>query len=94
MNKDYSVALPGSKVEVDPEIPWYGPLYLYGMYGSLKANGVPTQTASSTSGTYMVQAGDTLYDIARRLHKTMRWLQQQNDITDPDKLQIGQVIKY
>ena len=46
MNKDYSVALPGSKVEVDPEIPWYGPLYLYGKYGSLKANGVPTQTTS------------------------------------------------
>ena len=46
MNKDYSVALPGSKVEVDPEIPWYGPLYLYGKYGSLKANGVSTQTTS------------------------------------------------
>ncbi|MCR4727222.1 MAG: hypothetical protein K5796_01040, partial [Lachnospiraceae bacterium] len=30
---DYLVTIPGRLAKTDPEIPIYGPLYLYGMYG-------------------------------------------------------------
>jgi len=30
---DYTVTIPGRIAKFDPEIPVYGPLYLYGTYG-------------------------------------------------------------
>lgn len=49
----------------------------------------------ATPGTYTVQKGDTLWDIARKLWGDgTRWkeIAQKNGITDPGKLQIGQVL--
>ena len=40
----YSVTLSGKYIEIDPEIPWYGPLYLYGKYtkySKASTNGFP-----------------------------------------------------
>ena len=35
--EDYSVIISGSDIIADPEIPWYGPVYLYGLYGGYKS---------------------------------------------------------
>jgi LysM repeat protein len=42
------------------------------------------------SGTYTVQANDTLYDIAQRFGVSVEDLMEANDITDPGSLSIGQ----
>lgn len=50
--------------------------------------------APSTSGaTYKVRRGDTLSAIAARFGTTTRVLVELNDIADPSKIRIGQVIK-
>ncbi len=36
LDKDYKVVIPGSKAKADPNIPFYGPLYLFGYYGKYK----------------------------------------------------------
>jgi LysM repeat protein len=40
-----------------------------------------------------VKPGDTLSAIARRYHTTVAALQRLNNITDPKKLRVGQVLK-
>ena len=45
------------------------------------------------SSTYIVQRGDTLSNIAYRYNTTVSDLQSLNDISNPDFLQVGQVIK-
>lgn len=50
--------------------------------------------APSTSGaTYKVKKGDTLSAIAARFGTTTRVLVQLNDIADPSRIRIGQIIK-
>jgi LysM repeat protein len=44
------------------------------------------------SGTYTVQAGDTLYDIALRFEVSLEELMDANDITDPASLSVGQTL--
>lgn len=36
LEKDYRVVIPGSKAKADPDIPFYGPLYLFGTYGKYR----------------------------------------------------------
>lgn len=55
----------------------------------------PTPTASPSPTpprTYVVQKGDTLNEIAARFGVSVRDLMERNGITDPTKLQIGQVL--
>ncbi len=56
----------------------------------------PTQTPQTTtngqSGSYTVQAGDTLYTIAVKFNVTIQALMKANSITDPTSLQAGQVL--
>ncbi|MGC8960148.1 MAG: LysM peptidoglycan-binding domain-containing protein, partial [Chloroflexia bacterium] len=57
----------------------------------------PTPTATATPSptpprTYVVQKGDTLNEIAARFGISVRDLMDRNGITDPTKLQIGQVL--
>ena len=61
---------------------------------------VPTSatgsSATSTSGqgkTYVVQQGDTLFKIALRFGITVAALQSANNISDPNKVYPGQVLK-
>ncbi len=89
---DYKVTIPGRNAKAYTTIPWYGPLYLYSNYGTLK----PATTANTTAGTrqYTVISGDTLSAIAKRLNTTVSNLVKLNNIKDPDRISIGQVIKY
>lgn len=89
----YIITIPGSRVVVDPGIPWYGPLYLNAVYGKVKAPDLTGNTQAST-GTYSVKAGDTLSAIAARLHTSIKHLQELNHIKDPDKIKPGQILKY
>jgi LysM repeat protein len=43
-------------------------------------------------GTYTVEEGDTLYDIAQRFEVSVEALMEANDITDPASLSIGQTL--
>ena len=61
---------------------------------------VPTEAPTTTSptvapsfATYAVQAGDTLGEIASRFGTTVSAISQVNNITDPTRLQIGQVLR-
>ncbi len=61
----------------------------------------PSSSATSTSATpasgqaktYVVQQGDTLFKIALRFGVTVAALQSVNNITDPNKVYPGQVLK-
>jgi LysM repeat protein len=52
-----------------------------------------TSTTSGQAKTYVVQQGDTLFKIALRFGVTVAALQSANDITDPNKVFPGQVLK-
>jgi nucleoid-associated protein YgaU len=58
---------------------------------------LPPFAATAGGHTYTIQKGDTLYGIARKLYndpRRVKDIQAANpDITDPDKLKEGQVIK-
>lgn len=47
-----------------------------------------------TDGEYIVQSGDTLSQIAQKVDNTVKELVNLNNIDDPDKIYVGQVIKY
>ena len=87
------MTIPGGKAKAFIEVPWYGPLYLYGTYGMFDAI-IPVTSAASDGHTYTVVPGDTLSRIAKRLNTTVRRLVDLNGISNPDFLRVGQVIKY
>ncbi len=89
----YKVTIPGSAAKADLSIPWYGPLYLYAHYGRYQAP-IDKAGTSTSSGTYVVKEGDTLSAIAFRLRTTVNRLAKANNIVNPDRISIGQVIKY
>ncbi len=86
---NFRVTIPGSAVIANPSIPWYGPLYLYMMYGDNKMPGFVT-----SAGTYTVKSGDTLSAIAKRLKTTQKHLKDVNNIKNVDKIKPGMVLKY
>lgn len=92
-NVDFKVTLPGKNVKAYTTIPWYGPLYLYAYYGGRGAvqNAPKVNTANRT---YTVVKGDTLTGIAIKLNTSVKSLVSLNNIKDPDKLKIDQVLKY
>lgn len=93
--KDYKVTIPGRSVKADPKIPWYGPLNLYGLFGAYSASS-PVTSLNTKAGnrTYTVISGDTLSEIARELGTTVSKLVELNNIENPDRINIGQVLKY
>lgn len=56
--------------------------------GSASAGG--TTTGGSAGSTYVVQSGDTLNAIARRFNTTAAELIRLNNLTDPDRISVGQ----
>lgn len=47
----------------------------------------------TSDGTYVVQEGDTLYDIAIQMGVSMDQLMEANDMSDPNQLQVGQELQ-
>jgi membrane-bound lytic murein transglycosylase D len=50
---------------------------------------VPDAPAATADGSYVVQRGDTLYDIARNLGVPLKTLMEANDISSPSKIRPG-----
>lgn len=49
-------------------------------------------TSTTVKGTYTVKAGDSLTSIAAKFAVTMQALETANNITDPNKIYVGQVL--
>ena len=59
-------------------------------YYNIFSGDTPTPTPSDKI--YIVQPGDTLYSIAQRFNTTGEILCKLNNITNPDLIQVGQVL--
>ena len=86
---DYTITISDGSVLADPNIEWYGPLWLLANYGGDK---VPEVLAGS--GRYTVVAGDTLSGIAAKFNTTVEELVRKNGIENPNYIIVGQVIVY
>jgi LysM repeat protein len=53
---------------------------------------IPSNLPHGTKLTYTIQTGDTLASIASKFNSTVDDIQKQNNITDPNKIQVGQQI--
>jgi LysM repeat protein len=53
----------------------------------------PVEEEASDGMTYVVQSGDTLYGIAVNFNVGVDALMEENGITDPNSLQIGQILQ-
>ncbi len=87
--QEYTITIPAGKAIADPNIGWYGPLWLLANYGG---DSVPEVLAGS--GKYTVVTGDTLSGIAEKYNTTVGYLAQKNGIKDPNYIIVGQVIVY
>lgn len=58
----------------------------------LKVNGT-AQTNTSNVITYTVKSGDTLSAIAKKYNTTYQEIARKNNISDPNKIYVGQVLK-
>ncbi len=86
---EYTITIPGGSAIADPNIGWYGPLWLLANYGG---ENVPDIIAGS--GRYTVVEGDTLSGIAEKFNTTVEELAKKNGIKNPDYIIVGQVIVY
>lgn len=88
----YRVEMPGANVFVDPEISYYGPLYLNGMYGP---NGRATVSKSGAFGdVYVIKSGDTLSKIAKKLNMKLKQLLALNEnLLNPDVIVAGDKLR-
>lgn len=50
-------------------------------------------TKSARTNRYVVQAGDSLSDIAEQFGLTLKELQDANNIENPDSIYVGQILK-
>jgi LysM repeat protein len=50
-------------------------------------------TATASARTYRVRSGDTLYAVAQRFGTTVKAIQELNEIDDPSRLRVGQVLR-
>ena len=89
-NVSYEVTIRGKDVVTDPDVPWYGPMNLYGRYGLRISSFNP----STGERTYRVVRGDNLTKIARRFNVTVDWLVKKNLIKNPNLIWANQMLKY
>ena len=86
LGMDFAAVIPGSAAYATPAIQWYGPIYLYLLYGNTK---VPAAT-----GTYTIKSGDTLSGIAMKLNTTIQHLKNVNSIRNINEIKTGMALKY
>jgi LysM repeat protein len=60
--------------------------------GASTTGAVAGATATAPGRTYRVRSGDTLFAIAQRFGTTVRAIQELNNIDDPSRLHVGQVL--
>ena len=93
-NYPFRVNIPGKNAIANPSIPWYGPVYLFVTYEMGKKTPTAIPGTLTTERTYIVQKGDTLNKIARKLKVSVDHLKTMNNIKNPDKIKAGMVLKY
>lgn len=86
LGMDFNAVIPGSTAYATPAIQWYGPIYLYLLYGNTKA--------PAATGSYTIKSGDTLSGIAKRLNTTVQHLKDVNSIRNINEIKAGMAIKY
>ena len=96
---EYSTTIGGGRpVFADKGTEWYGPANLKGRYGATvgRVNSVVNDNSvtGKISGYYVVKKGDNLTKIARKLHVTVNYLVQKNNIRNKNKIKPGQIIYY
>jgi nucleoid-associated protein YgaU len=87
--EEFTVTIPGARVVADPEISWYGPLWLREHFSDGAAG-----RATAANGSYIVRSGDTLAGIAKMFGTTVDTLVGKNNIQNKDLIYPGQVIRY
>ena len=87
----YDLAIPGSKVQADASIPWYGPAWMIANYAG---NATGQQAAESQSGTYVVQHGEYVNMIAAKLGVDPKTIIRLNGLKNPNLIHPGQILKY
>lgn len=61
--------------------------------GQSQSTSTATSNSSSVSGSYTVKSGDTLSAIANRFGVSYRQLAQVNNIANPNRIYVGQVLR-
>jgi len=63
---------------------------------SLKASNLTPEIKNKTSKykTYIIKEGDTLSNVAKKFKTTVKRLCELNNISEPDKIQVGKEIRY
>ena len=88
-----TLTIPGSAVIISPAVEWYGPVFLYALYGNNKLSTATTTTKASTE-IYTVKSGDTLKGIATELNTSVDHLKTVNNIKNVNKIKTGMKLKY
>ncbi len=87
-----STSRPSSPVAATPSLaPTSTPSALPVSPTPSEATATPTPTASPAT-TYEVQAGDTVFSIARRFGTTVEAIVAANSLADPSQIEVGQVL--
>ena len=87
----FTVSISGKNAIANSSIPWYGPVYLYVTYGNTGKTPTTIQGPATAERTYIVQKGDILSKISKKLKVTVDHLKSVNNIENPKKLKVGMV---
>ena len=82
----HTITIPAGTAKEEDGVEYYGPAWLITTYGE--------NSIQNSSGTYIVQPGDTLTKIATILNTTSNDLAIKNNIQNQDLIYVGQSIQY
>lgn len=99
----YDIKIPaGTLKSIDEDVLWFGPEYLLSILGDANSTKTEVKTdkkaetpAAAPSGEYVVQKGDFLASIAKKLGTTVAKILEKNpNIKNPNLIYSGNIIKY
>lgn len=82
----------GHPFNIDANIDYNG-FYTNKQNVTVKPNPTPEKPVQPSTGTYTVQSGDTLSEIAQKFGMSTNALASLNDISNPNVISVGQVLK-